>query len=84
MKARSVLPTAVPWQNCSVMADLERIEGEISSLSKEELAQFRAWFQEYDWQEWDRQLERDIAEGKLDSLAEEALRDHESGHTKPL
>ncbi len=81
---KTVLPTEQAWHNCSTMADLEKIEGEISSLSKEELSQFRAWFQEHDWQEWDRQLEKDVADGKLDSLAEEALRDHESGQTKPI
>lgn len=66
------------------MADLERIEGEISSLSKEELSRFRIWFQEYDWQQWDRQLEADVAEGKLDSLADQALKEHDAGDTKPL
>ncbi|MCA1840911.1 MAG: hypothetical protein ABR507_00265 [Actinomycetota bacterium] len=38
------------------MSDLEEIEGEIQSLSKEELAEFRARFAEYDWNEWDRRL----------------------------
>lgn len=66
------------------MADLERIEGEISSLSKEELSRFRIWFQEYDWQQWDRQLEADVAEGKLDPLADQALQEHDAGDTKPL
>ncbi|MGH9196238.1 MAG: hypothetical protein ACRD1T_10915 [Acidimicrobiia bacterium] len=66
------------------MADLEKIEGEVRSLSEGELAQFRAWFQEYDWQVWDGQLEKDLAEGKLDSLAETALSEHESGRTKDL
>lgn len=66
------------------MADLERIVGEIRSLSKEELSEFRDWFQEYDWQAWDRQLENDVEEGKLDSLADTALSDHEGGRTKAL
>jgi hypothetical protein len=39
---------------------------------------------EKDWQTWDAQLERDSAAGKLDFLAEEALRDAESGNTRPL
>ncbi len=66
------------------MADLERIEGEVRSLSGEELSQFRVWFEEYDWNAWDRQLENDVAEGKLDSLADTALSDHEAGRTKPI
>lgn len=84
LSARFVLPTNQAWHNCSFMADLERIEGEIRSLSKEELAEFRAWFQEYDWQAWDRQLEKDVADGKLDFPADTALGDHEAGRTKAL
>jgi hypothetical protein len=67
-----------------VMSDLEKLEDEIRSLSEEELARFRAWFEEFDWKAWDRQLEDDVAGGKLDSLADTALSDHEAGRTKPL
>lgn len=74
----------VAWQNDAEMSDLEKIEGEIQSLSKEELAEFRAWFAEYDWDQWDRQVEADAAAGKLDVLAEEALREHEAGQTRPF
>lgn len=84
LSRRSVLPTNQAWHNCCVMADLEKIEGEIRSLSKEELSEFRAWFQEFDWQAWDRQLEKGVSEGKLDSLAEAALNDHDAGRTKAL
>ena len=63
---------------------MERIEGDIRSLSGEELSQFRKWFEEYDWNAWDRQLETDAADGRLDSLADAALGDHEAGHTKPI
>lgn len=66
------------------MSDLEKLESEVQSLSEEELATFRAWFEEYDWKIWDAQLENDAAEGGLDSLAEAALSDHEAGRTKPL
>ena len=66
------------------MGDVEKIEQDIRALSLEELAQFRAWFLDYDWAAWDRQLERDIQAGKLDRLADMALRDHAAGKTKPL
>ena len=56
----------------------------MSMLSPDELAQLRAWFLEFDWALWDRQFERDVAAGKLDALAEKALRDHASGKTTPL
>lgn len=67
-----------------MVSNLEKLEREIRSLSEEELARFRAWFEEFDWNMWDRQLEKDVSEGKLDSLAEAALSDHEAGRTNPL
>ena len=66
------------------MSKVESIEQQIKSLSAEELAQLRAWFLEFDWALWDRQFDRDIAAGKLDVLAEKALRDHAAGKTTPL
>jgi len=57
------------------MSKIEQLEQQIQSLSEKELAEFRAWFQEFDWAMWDRQLERDVASGKLDKLAEKALSD---------
>ena len=66
------------------MGNVEKIEQDVQALSPEELAQFRAWFLEYDWAAWDRQLERDVQAGKLDQLADRALRDHAAGKSKPL
>ncbi len=66
------------------MSKVESIEQQIKALSAEELAQLRAWFLEFDWALWDRQLERDVAAGKLDALAEKALRNHAAGKTTPL
>jgi hypothetical protein len=66
------------------MDTVEEIEKAVAALSPEELAQFRAWFVEFDWAAWDRKIERDVEAGKLDRLAENALRDHKSGRTKPL
>lgn len=57
------------------MTKVENIEQQIKALSDEELRQFRAWFLEFDRAVWNRQLERDVAAGKLDALAEKALRD---------
>ena len=66
------------------MSKIEKIEQEIQALSPEELAQFRAWFLEYDWAIWDRQIERDAEAGRLDDLAARALRDHAAAKTTPL
>jgi hypothetical protein len=66
------------------MGKIEKIEQEVQALSPEELAQFRAWFLEYDWTAWDRQIEGDAQAGRLDDLAAKALRDHAAGKTTPL
>ena len=66
------------------MSKIDELEQKVQALSPEELAQFREWFVEFDWAAWDKQLERDVRAGKLDALAEKALRDHAAGKTKPL
>ena len=63
---------------------LDDLENAVAGLSSEELAQFRAWFLEFDSAQWDRQIEEDAAAGRLDALADEALREHESGKTSDL
>jgi hypothetical protein len=66
------------------MTRLEQIEEEITKLSPEEFATLRDWVIEHDWEAWDRQIERDVAAGKLDRLMKEALADHAAGKTRPL
>lgn len=66
------------------MSTVESIEEQIKALSEEEVAQLRDWFLEFDWAVWDRQLERDVAAGRLDLLAAKALRDRAAGKTTPL
>ena len=52
-----------------VMTKVESIERQVRDLSARDLANFREWFAEFDAAEWDRQLEEDVASGKLDRLA---------------
>ena len=66
------------------MSRIETIEGQVKELSPEELSAFRAWFAEFDAESWDRQLESDARTGKLDGLAERALRDHAAGRSTEL
>lgn len=61
------------------MSTLQQIEDAIRRLSDEERAAFRTWFAEFDAQEWDRQLEADVAAGRLDWLIDEARQDLRSG-----
>jgi hypothetical protein len=57
------------------MTKLQMLEEEIKKLSPEELVQLREWFLERDAQQWDLQIERDAASGKLDKLFEKSLSD---------
>jgi len=57
------------------MATLEEIEAAVSKLGGDELSAFRAWFAEFDAKAWDKEFEQDVKAGRLDRLAEEALRD---------
>jgi hypothetical protein len=66
------------------MSRIEHIENEVKSLSPDELKAFRDWFAAFDAQEWDRQIEEATKNGKLRSLAERALRDHEAGRSSRL
>lgn len=58
------------------MSRIEDIESQVKELPPDELARFRKWFQEFDSDAWDRQIEADALAERLDTLAEEALRQH--------
>jgi hypothetical protein len=55
------------------MLTVKEIETEVARFSWEELAQFRAWFNEFDDRTCDRQSESDAGSGKLDELIEKPL-----------
>ncbi|MBL9160112.1 MAG: hypothetical protein JNJ70_21705 [Verrucomicrobiales bacterium] len=66
------------------MSTVAEIENAVQNLSKDELIRFRAWFEKFDADAWDRQFEDDATLGKLDALADEALRDLREGRCRDL
>jgi hypothetical protein len=66
------------------MSKIEQIEGAVKELSADELSAFRAWFAQFDAEAWDRQFTADVKAGKLETLAEGALRDHSAGRSTKL
>jgi hypothetical protein len=66
------------------MLTLEQIEAAILKLDPEEFQQLMKWFWDLDYQRWDEQLEKDIADGKLEGLAQEAIADFEAGHYREI
>jgi hypothetical protein len=63
---------------------VQEIEQAVAKLSKEELALFRAWFEQFDAAAWDKQFEEDVFAGKLDAIAQKAISDFKKGTCKEL
>lgn len=63
---------------------IEEIEKAVTKLQREELARFRAWFEAFDAERFDRQIEDDAKAGKLDKLAEQAVTDFRQGRAREL
>jgi hypothetical protein len=55
------------------------LEKRVTELSSKEFDEFRAWFADYEMAQWDKQIKRDSAAGKLDHLIVEALEEHRAG-----
>jgi len=66
------------------MSKVKELEKQIEQLTDVELVEFRRWYAEFDAQVWDRQFEADVKAGKLDALAEKALREHAAGKSTGL
>jgi len=63
---------------------VKEVKTSVASLPPDQLKKFRAWYERFDAEAWDKQIEEDIREGKLDSLAEAALVEHKAGKTRRL
>ena len=61
------------------MSTVQEIQSAVAQLSANELARFRAWFEEFDTRRWEMQFEDDARTGKLDELADQAVADFRAG-----
>jgi hypothetical protein len=68
----------------NAMSTVQEIQEAVSQLAREDLESFRLWFAEFDATLWDRQFEADVSAGRLDQLAEEALKDLREGRGSDL
>jgi hypothetical protein len=66
------------------MTTVKDLEQRVKKLNSKELAEFRDWFLNYEWDAWDSQLEKDSKSGKLDELARQAREHHAAGRTRAL
>jgi len=63
---------------------VEELEKAITKLSSKERARLLKLLEEMDADEWDRQIEEDAKNGKLDKLAKQALDDVKAGRFRKL
>jgi len=63
---------------------LNELEKQVAQLPPEELTEFRDWFLRFDGDRWDEKIEQDAVSGKLDALAQTALKEFRSGQTNSL
>jgi len=59
--------------------NVQELESKVAQLSKPELTVFTQWFEEFVADSWDKQIESDIANGKLAHLAKQADAAFEAG-----
>jgi hypothetical protein len=67
-----------------IQMSVEELESAVSRLSRDDLARFSDWFQDFIADQWDRQIEADIAAGRLDAAGKKADEDFEAGRCTPL
>jgi hypothetical protein len=66
------------------MSTVQDIENAIRQLSPEDLTALRTWFAAFDAEQWDQQFEEDVAAGRLEYLAKEAIQDLQEGRCTDL
>lgn len=70
---------AIDEENSTRHRTVEEVQLAVSRLSREELNEFREWYEEFDAEVWDREFEEDVKAGRLDALAEKAMENFRAG-----
>lgn len=66
------------------MSNLDQIESAILALPSSEFEKLKRWLLDLDYERWDKQIEQDIGDGKLEQFAQEAIAELESGHCRTV
>ena len=64
--------------------DVEQIEKAITQLPPKKLAELMSWLEDYHAQVWEKQIEEDLATGRLDKVLAEVEEEYAAGLAKPL
>ncbi len=66
------------------MTTVTEIKKAVQALPEDQFKEFSSWFDEYEEQHWDRQLEYDQKSGPLRELMEKARSDYRAGRCSRL
>jgi hypothetical protein len=66
------------------MTTVTEIKDAVLALPEDQFKEFSSWFDEYEEQHWDRQIERDQKSGPLRGLMEKTRSDFEAGKCNRL
>ena len=66
------------------MLKLEQIETAILALSAKDFEALKQWLADLDYDHWEQKIEQDIANGRLEALAQEALAEFQAGHCQTI
>jgi hypothetical protein len=66
------------------MSTVVEIEEALQTLPVEDARKIADWLQRYLDDKWDKQIDGDIAAGRLEKLADKAMQDYQAGRIKPL
>lgn len=66
------------------MSTLIEIENAIEQLPPQTFKELRKWIADRDWEQWDSQIEADVAAGKFDALRKKVVADDASGNCSAL
>lgn len=67
-----------------IMGSIDEIKSAIAHLPEKEFNSLVDWFEKLEQERWEKELEKDIAQGKLDNLADEALNEFNAGKCREL
>ena len=63
---------------------VQELEDAIAKLPPDQLAVLSEWFDDYQGDAWDQQIEADAKAGRLNALVREAKAEIAAGRTRPL
>jgi hypothetical protein len=74
----------LPRSGYTRIMSVKEIEAAIRKLPPEDLAEFAAWFEEFQEQLWDEQIARDVRAGRFEPMIQRAREQFKTGQCRTL